>query len=207
MPLPMQGNKLLPRQQNVGRRRFMPRAPDRRRGDGALDARQKRAETEALELGDKLGTLRHACGFAGICRVLTEIARRMMGEHVDQRAFELLRVGMAELGLGEFLHVVVQQPGMIEGGLQYQRLAERDRGAMAAMQRACRKLRAGGDVSFVAEGGLRRSPPARRAAAAAVVVEAVGAEILPARRTVVTRKILRREHLPKPRRKILPVIA
>src|SRR6202044_495737 len=102
----------------------------------------------------------------------------------------------------------VQEPGVIERCLQYQRLVAWDRGA-AAMQRACRKLRAGGDVSFVTEGCLGRKWPARRAAAATAaaaaavfVVEAIGAEILPARRNVD-----RREHLPKPRRKILPVVA
>ena len=58
----------------------------------------------------------------------------MVGEHVDQRAFELLRIGVAELGGGEFLHVVVQQPRMIDRGLQDQRLAARNGGAMAAMQ-------------------------------------------------------------------------
>ena len=90
----------------------------------------------------------------------------MMGEDVDQRAFELLRVGMAELGLGQFLEVVVQQPRMIQRRQQDQRLPARDRGAMAAMQRARRKLRAGRDIGFVAapkaEGASRRAAAALR---------------------------------------------
>ncbi len=80
------------------------RAPDRQRGDRALDALQERAEAEAIELGDELGPV----GFAGIAGILAKFPRGMMGKDVDQRAFELLRVGMAELGLGQFLHVVVQ---------------------------------------------------------------------------------------------------
>ena len=59
-----------------------------------------------------------------------------MGGDVDQGGFEPLGVGMAELEMAEFLEVVVQQPGVIERGLQDQRLAGRHRGAVAAMQRA-----------------------------------------------------------------------
>ena len=59
-----------------------------------------------------------------------------MGGDIDQRAFEPFGVGMAELERGEFLQMVVQQPRMIERGLQDQRLAPRHRRAMAAMHRA-----------------------------------------------------------------------
>lgn len=44
----MQGNKLLPGQQNIGSGGLWPRAPDRSRGDGALDAGKERLETEAV---------------------------------------------------------------------------------------------------------------------------------------------------------------
>ena len=124
----------------------------------------------------------------------------MMGKDVDQRAFELLRIRVAELGLGQFLHMVVQEPRVIEGGLQDQRLAQRDRGAMAAMQRASRKLRAGGDVSFLAEGRFGRkaarpgAPPRRF----------LSSKRLPpkfCRRAASFRVVSRREHLPKPFRK------
>ena len=83
--------------------------------------------------------------------LVAEIVGGMVGEDVDQRAFELLRIGVAELGLGQFLHVVVQQPGMVERGLQDQRLAARDRGAMAAMQRARREMRARRDIGSVGQ--------------------------------------------------------
>ena len=46
-----------------------------------------------------------------------------MGGDIDQRAFEPLGIGVAELERGQFLQVVVQQPGVIERGLQDQRLA------------------------------------------------------------------------------------
>jgi hypothetical protein len=49
-----------------------------------------------------------------------------MGGDIDQRAFEPLGVSMAELEVAEFLQVVVQQPGMVEGRLQDQRLAAGD---------------------------------------------------------------------------------
>jgi len=40
-----------------------------------------------------------------------------MSGDVDQRRLEPLGVGVAELERGEFLQVVVQQPGMVERGL------------------------------------------------------------------------------------------
>jgi hypothetical protein len=58
-----------------------------------------------------------------------------MGGNVDQRAFEPLGIGMGELERGQFLHMVVQQPRIIERGLQDQRLALGDGRAVAAMHR------------------------------------------------------------------------
>ena len=60
------------------------------------------------------------------------VGRLRLGGDVDQRGLEPFGIGMAELELAEFLQVVVQQPGMVERRLQDQRLAQRDRGAMAA---------------------------------------------------------------------------
>jgi len=40
-----------------------------------------------------------------------------MRRDVDQRAFEPLGVGVTELERGEFLQMIVQQPGMVERGL------------------------------------------------------------------------------------------
>jgi len=60
----------------------------------------------------------------------------MMGKDVNQSAFELLRIGMAELCGGELLEMLVQEPRVIDRRLQNQRFAARDRGAVAAMNRA-----------------------------------------------------------------------
>ncbi len=111
MPLAMQGDKLLPGHQNIVRRSIRPGAPDRRRGDRGADA------------GDRLG---QAAGFKfGLQR--RRLQRRavagVMGGDVDQRALELLRVGMAEFEPAQFLEMIVQQPGMVERRLQDQRLA------------------------------------------------------------------------------------
>src|ERR1051325_1920959 len=69
-----------------------------------------------------------------------------MGGAVDQGALELFRLGMAEFERRQLLQVVVQQPGMVERGLQDQRLAARHRAAMAAMHRAGRQLLADHDI-------------------------------------------------------------
>src|SRR5271170_3744695 len=134
MPLPMQGDELLPGQQNIVRGGRRPRAPDRGRGDRALDA----VEEVGKAAFAKLRRQRRPLGFAAF--VFGELVGEMMGEDVDQGALELLCVGMAELSLGELLEMLVQQPGMVDRRLQYQRFTARDRGAMAAMQGACRKL-------------------------------------------------------------------
>src|SRR6202042_1164703 len=47
----------------------------------------------------------------------------MVGEDVDQRAFELLSVGMAEFRGGEFLKMIGKQPRIIDRGQQDKRLA------------------------------------------------------------------------------------
>ena len=52
---------------------------------------------------------------SGSCSgAMGKIVGEMMREDVDQRAFELLRVGMAELGSREFLEMIVQQPRVID---------------------------------------------------------------------------------------------
>ena len=72
-----------------------------------------------------------------------------MGKDIDQGAFELLGVGVAEVGRGEFLEVVVKQPGMVEGRLQHERFPERDGGAMAPMQRTRRQVRTRRHVKLI----------------------------------------------------------
>ena len=127
----------------------------------------------------------------------------MMGENVDQRAFELLRVGMAELGFGQFLHVVVQEPGVIERRLQDQRFAPRDRGAMAAMQRAGRELRARRHISC--RGRFRRR--GRGGEVRELAAPAGRAALRRANCGGRARDFGRREQRRKPLGEILPVVA
>src|ERR1700733_9378442 len=128
MPLPMQGDKLLPSEQNITLGGLRPGAPDRRRGDAALDAPEQLGKAALGEFGRERRPL-------GVTSAAAEIVGEMMGENIDQGAFELLRIGVAEFGLGELLKVFMQQPGVIERRLQDQRFPARDRRAMAAMQR------------------------------------------------------------------------
>ena len=148
----MQGKKLLPGQQNVARSRLRTDAPDRRRGDGALDPVQRVGKTGAAQLG--LEFLALSLGLAAGFALMTE----PVGEDVDQCRLELAGIGVAEFGLGQFLHAVVQQPWMIERCQQDQSLAPRYGGAVTAMQRARGQLRTCGDIAFVAaKAGARRN--------------------------------------------------
>ena len=92
MPLPMQGDELLPGQQNIGGSGIWPGAPDRRSGDGALDSLEQIAETALGQFGRERRSLLRSRGIGIVDRVFCEIFGEMMGENVDQRAFELLPV-------------------------------------------------------------------------------------------------------------------
>src|SRR6185437_7225118 len=89
MPLCMQGDKLLPGQQNIGGGGARPHGPDRGCGDRALDTTQHIGKTAAGEFGGEFG----AFAIAALLGILRETLGRM-GEDVDQRAFELLRIGV-----------------------------------------------------------------------------------------------------------------
>src|SRR6476646_6498792 len=148
MPLPMQGKKLFPGLQNIARRRLRPGAPDRRRGDRALEPAENIIKAGTRELCFELRTVGAGVGARFVAGIVPETVRH----DIDQRALELFRIGVAELGFRQFFHAIVQEPRMIERGLQDQRLAARDGGAMTAMQRACGEMRAGGDIALLAEG-------------------------------------------------------
>src|SRR5579863_5583838 len=199
MPLGMQGDKLLPGQQNIGGGGSRPRGPDRRCGDRPLDTAQHIVKTTADEFGDEFGAL----AVAGLLGIMRE-SLRPMGENVDQRAFELLRVGVAELGGSELLEVIVEEPGMIERGLQDQRFAARNRGAMAAMQRARGKVRACRHVGPILElfGPVAEAAPMRRPAWR--VAPAGRLEAAPVRGT--GRNLDWCEQLAEPLAEILPVV-
>ena len=151
----MQGKKLLPGQQNVARRRLRPRAPDRGCGDRALEPAENIIKARPRELSFELRPVGAGLGARFVAGIVPETVRH----DIDQRALELFRISVAKLGFRQFFHAVVKEPRMIERGLQYQRLAARDGGAMTAMQRACGEMRAGGDIALLAEG----APPFRAA--------------------------------------------
>src|SRR4051794_17809489 len=136
MPLSMQADELPPGDQNVVWRGALPRAPDRGRRDRGCDALGERGEIPRCELG------------LYSCRV----ERRRMRRDVDERGFQPLSVAMPEFQRRQLLQMIVQQPGMIERGLQDQRLAPRKRAAMAAVHRTVRELLADDDVRRVAAG-------------------------------------------------------
>ena len=64
------------------------------------------------------------------------IEGRSMGRDIDQRALESLGIGMTEFERGELFQMIVQQPGVVERGLQDQRFAPGDGRAMPPMHRA-----------------------------------------------------------------------
>src|SRR5262245_62338784 len=117
MPWSMQGDKLLPCGQDVLGCGVRLRAPDRGRGDGPADAAGDLAQAPAAELGGH--------GLA--------VRRSAVGDDVDQLALDPGRLGVPELHSCELLEMIVQQPRMVDGGLQDERLAPRNRGAVAAM--------------------------------------------------------------------------
>ena len=124
----MQGDELLPGDQNVLRRSVRPRAPDRLGGDRSLDPLQHLAELPVAQFRPQ-GFWLKARGVVG----------GMRGD-VDQGGFEVFGPQVAELQRTEFLEMVVQQPGVVDRRLQNEGFAGRHRGARTAMQRACRHL-------------------------------------------------------------------
>src|SRR6476660_1227197 len=114
MPLPMQGKKLLPGVQNVGRRRLLARPPDRRRGDVALDAREELGAAEAAEFGGKFHARSPLVGAEAAAALVAGLGGKPVGKGIDQRRLEPAGVGMAEFSFGEFLEAVVQQPWVVE---------------------------------------------------------------------------------------------
>src|SRR5215813_12878016 len=98
MPLPMQADKLRPSYQNIVRSGFRPGTPDRRGRDRQGNAPRHVAQATGGQLPlERFG-----------------IERGGMGGDIDERAFQPLGFGMAKFERGEFLQMVVQEPGMIE---------------------------------------------------------------------------------------------
>ena len=66
------------------------------------------------------------------------------------------KLGVAELDPGELLQMLVQEPGVIDHGLQDERLAQRNGGAVATVNGARGELRARRDVAFAGKRANRR---------------------------------------------------
>ena len=74
------------------------------------------------------------------------IGPRVMGKDVYEGGLDLRSLGVAQLDPGELLKMVVEEPWMVDNGLQNKRLATRDGSMVAPVDRTGRKLRACRDV-------------------------------------------------------------
>src|SRR5262249_11097483 len=126
MPLPMQGDKLFPCRQRVVGRSLRTCPPNRGCGDGLVNAGRGFRKSSPAEFGGHGRPVRRAA----------------VGENVDQFAFQLGGLGVAELHCGKLLQMIMQKPRMVDHGLQDERLAQRNGGALAAMNRTRGGLRA-----------------------------------------------------------------
>src|SRR5271166_811787 len=117
MPLAMQGDKLLPRREHVVGGGTCPRTPDGGCGDRLLDASCNLGQAPPAKLGHH--ALRVGCA--------------AVGENVDESGLYLRGLGMAELDAGELLEMIMQEPGVIDDGLQNKGFAAGDGGTMAAV--------------------------------------------------------------------------
>src|SRR5207248_1404306 len=101
-----------------------------------LDARNEFGEAAAIEFGAHR----------------RRVERAVMGGDVDQRSFDALGLGVAEFDRGKVLTMLLQEPGMVEHGLEDQRLAPGHGGTVATMDRALSQLRARHDIGLAADG-------------------------------------------------------
>src|SRR5271155_982113 len=82
----------------------------------------------------------------------------VVGEGRDDGGPQLVGLGVGHFQRGDFLEVLVEEPGMIDQALQNQRFAAGDRAALAAHDRAYRQLGAGRLIGPTAEGLGGRYP-------------------------------------------------
>src|SRR5437879_1187092 len=211
MPLPMQGNQLMPGGENVVPCGALAGAPHRRGRDAALNPLKNLQKPALLEVAAHLLGL-----LAGVRRVVM-----IVGEGGDDAGPELMDLGMGELQGRDFLEVIVQQPGVIDQDLQDQGLPAGDGAALTAHDRACRQLGArrligpGGQLdgtgraaaastkslATLAAESIRASPTAGLELAAG----GAGAEIATAAKTAAS--ALGGKGALEPLGKILPIIA
>src|SRR5260370_9941709 len=119
MPLAMQGDKLFPRHENGVGGGASRGGPDRGCRDRLLQASGNLGQPPSAELGH------HA-----LC-----VGCTAMGENVDKSSLYLCCPGMSQLDCGEFLQMVMQEPGVIEDGLENKPFAAGGRSTMATGDR------------------------------------------------------------------------
>ena len=129
----MQGSKLFPGHQHVIGRCFAPRSPYIWGGDRLVDPREQSG-------------MPRLCKY---CAQLLGIRVYAAGQDVQQGPFEPLRIGMAKFQAGQLFEMIVGKPCVVDDGLKDQRLAPRNRRAMAAQNGARGKLRARGHIGGV----------------------------------------------------------
>src|SRR5258705_6229168 len=150
----MQGYQLMPGGKNVLARGAGLRAPHRRGRDGPLNPLKNLRKSARGKIGPDFFAL-----LGGLWTVMMVVA-----EGGDDAGAQFVRLGMGQFQRRRLFEMVVQQPRMIDQGLQNQRLAARDRAALAAHDRAGRKLRTrrliGPAVDGLASDGGLRAPAA-----------------------------------------------
>src|SRR5258708_1147773 len=128
----MQAYQLVPGGTNVLARRAPLRAPPRPARDPTLTPLKILGKSARGEVGPDFFAL------SGGLRTVVMV----VGEGTDDAGAQFVRLGMGQFQRRHLLEMVVQQPRMIDQGLQNQCLAARDRTALATHDRAQRKLRA-----------------------------------------------------------------
>ena len=102
------------------------RAPHRRGRDRPLNPLKNLRKSASFEIGA------HFLGLFGRLRAMVMV----VGEGGDDAGAQLVRLGMGQFQRRHLFQMVVQQPGVIDQGLQDQRLAAGHRAALAAHDRA-----------------------------------------------------------------------
>src|ERR1700738_1081542 len=126
----MQGYQLVPGGKNVLPRRAWLHAPHRRGRNATLTPLKYWRKSARVKVGA------HFLALLGGLRAVMMV----VGEGGDDAGAQFVGLGMGQFQRRHLFEMVVQQPRMIDQGVQDQRLAARHRAALAAHDRAGRKL-------------------------------------------------------------------
>src|ERR1700733_3799278 len=138
----MQGDELVPGGKNILLGGPDPRAPHRRGCDPALNPLKNLRKSGGRQIGP------HLFGLLGSVRRMVMV----VGEGRDDAGAELVGLAMGQLERCDLLEVIVQNPGMVDEALQDQRLPAGQGAALAAHDRARRKLRTGRLIGAARQG-------------------------------------------------------